>query len=114
MDEANLGGVICEDPLAIVPPDEIVMDMRWSVETFLPRPIQNDFSNLVRYIVEMYRIRQKINAVQRVPRRVLNVGLPDATQRDVNKIQELDLTRVLREAPHSEASQSRWERLRAP
>ena len=94
MDEANLGGVVCEDPLAIDTPDEIVMEMRWNIETFLPRPVQKDFSNVIRYfIVEMYRIRQKIHAAQRVPKRVLNNGPPDATQRDANKTQELDLTR---------------------
>ena len=94
MDEANLGGIVCEDPLAIDPPDEIVMEMRWNIETFLPHPIQKDFSNIVRYfIVEMYRMRQKTNATQRVPKRALNGGPPDATQRDANKTQELDLTR---------------------
>ena len=94
MDEANLGGVVCEDPLAVDPPDEIVMEMQWNIETFLPRPVQKDFSNVIRYfIVEMYRIRQKLNASQRAPRRVLNGGPPDTTQHDANKTQELDLTR---------------------
>ena len=94
MDEANFGGIVCEDPLAVDPPNEIVMEMRWNIETFLPRPIQKDFSNIIRYfVVEMYRIRQKTDAAQRVPKRVLNGGPPGATQYDVNKTQELDSTR---------------------
>jgi len=94
MDEANLGGVVCEDPLAIDPPDEIVMEMRWNIQTFLPRPIQEDFSNAIKYfIIEMYRIRQKTHGSQRVPKRIPIGVPPDATQRDANKTQELDSTR---------------------
>jgi len=49
MDEANLGGVVCEDALAVEQPEELSMEMRWNIETFLPLPIQKDFGNLVRH-----------------------------------------------------------------
>jgi DNA polymerase epsilon subunit 1 len=95
MDEANLGGIVCEDPLALEAPEEICMEMRWNIETFLPQPIQKDFSNLVRYfIVEMYKTRQKSSETSRVPLRILhNAAMPDATQRDAGRIKEMEATR---------------------
>lgn len=89
MDSANMGAIVCEDPLALEPPEEICMEMRWNVQQFLPPAIQEDFARIVQYfIVEMYRIRQKLNKVARVPLRHLENGDPDSTQRDTAKAKE--------------------------
>jgi DNA polymerase epsilon subunit 1 len=95
MDEANMGGVVCEDPLALETPEEICMEMRWNIETFLPPPVQKEFSNLVRFfIIEMHKTKQKSNNASRVPLRILhNNDMPDTTQRDVGKSKEMEATR---------------------
>jgi DNA polymerase epsilon subunit 1 len=92
MDQANAGGVVCEDPLSVDPPEELVVEMRWNIQLFLPQAIQGEFSDLVRYfLLEMYKAAQKDG--QRAPLRVLANGAPDATQRDANKIRERDAVR---------------------
>jgi DNA polymerase epsilon subunit 1 len=94
MDQANMGGIVCENPLAVVPPDELAIEMRWNIESFLPPAIQADFSSVIQlFIVELFRIRQKTNDATRAPLRVLQNGAPDATQRDVGKANEMDDTR---------------------
>jgi DNA polymerase epsilon subunit 1 len=94
MDQANMGGIICEDPLAIEAPEELSMEMRWNIGDFLPRPIQGDFSSVVQFfIVELFRIRQKTNQASRAPLRVLQNALPETTQRDAGKLKELETTR---------------------
>ncbi|KAL4079949.1 hypothetical protein V8B97DRAFT_1928963 [Scleroderma yunnanense] len=94
MDFANMGGVICEDPLAVDPPEELIVEMRWNIQTFLPPAVQDDFSSIIQhFIVELYKIRQKTNESTRAPLRVLqNLG-PDATQRNSGKVDEMDSTR---------------------
>jgi DNA polymerase epsilon subunit 1 len=92
MDQANAGGIVCEDPLSVEQPEELVVEMRWNIELFLPPAIQSEFSDLVRYfLLEMYRAAQKEG--QRAPLRVLANGAPDPTQRDVNKVRERDAVR---------------------
>ncbi|KAG6376841.1 hypothetical protein JVT61DRAFT_1867 [Boletus reticuloceps] len=94
MDSANFGGVICEDPLALEPPEELTVETRWNIETFLPPAIQNDFNSIIQYfIVELYKIRQKANESSRAPLRVLQNTAPDVTQRDAAKVKEIDATR---------------------
>lgn len=94
MDQANMGGVVCEDPLAIAPPEELAIEMRWNIESFLPPAIQTDFCSVVQFfIVELFRIRQKANTASRAPLRVLQNGAPDSTQRDLGKATEMDDTR---------------------
>jgi DNA polymerase epsilon subunit 1 len=94
MDPANLGGVVCEDPLAVESPQEIAVEMRWNIQSFLPLAIQKDFAGIVRYfIVELYRSRQKSGDASRTPLRILPNGAPDATQRDAAKSKEMELTR---------------------
>ena len=89
MDPANMGGIVCEDPLAVDPPEELCMEMRWNIGQFLPNAIQPDFSSVVQYfIIELYKVRQKLNAASRVPLRILQNGDPDSTQRDVAKMNE--------------------------
>ncbi|EIW75641.1 DUF1744-domain-containing protein [Coniophora puteana RWD-64-598 SS2] len=94
MDQANLGGVVCEDPLALEPPEDISIELRWNIQTFLPAAIQQDFANIMQYcIVKLFKIRQKTNQTQRKPLRVLDNQTPDATQRDTAKENEIELTR---------------------
>ncbi|KAF5310229.1 hypothetical protein D9619_010413 [Psilocybe cf. subviscida] len=93
MDPANVGGVLCEDPLAAEPPEEMAIEMRWNIQSFLPPAIQGDFANVVQYfIVEMFKIRKKLNAVTRIPLRTLQNGDPDSTQRDVAKMKDMEAT----------------------
>ena len=94
MDPANLGGIVCEDPLAVEPPEELTVEMRCNIETFLPPSIQRDFRSAVRYfLVEMFRVRQKSNGGSRAPLRIIENGMPDATQRDAGKVKELEASR---------------------
>ncbi|TFY56137.1 hypothetical protein EVG20_g9045 [Dentipellis fragilis] len=94
MDQANVGGVVCKDPLAIEPPEELAVEMRWNIQKYLPPAIQRDFMNLVRYfLLEMYKVKQKSNEGSRAPLRVLPNGAPDTTQRDASKTQEVDSIR---------------------
>ncbi|EMD36430.1 hypothetical protein CERSUDRAFT_66053 [Gelatoporia subvermispora B] len=94
MDEANLGGVVCEDPLAVDPPDQLSIEMRWNIEAFLPPAIQHDFRSVVRFfLVEMFRTAQKTKGSSRVPLRVIQTTAPEATQRDAGKAQEMDAVR---------------------
>ena len=93
MDPANMGGIVCEDPLAVDPPEELSMEMRWNIGQFLPTAIQPDFLSVVQYfIIELYKVRQKLNAASRVPLRILQNGDPDSTQRDAAKTNETNET----------------------
>jgi DNA polymerase epsilon subunit 1 len=92
MDQANAGGIVCEDPLSVDPPQELVVEMRWNIQLFLPPAVQGEFSDLVHYfLLEMYKAAQKEG--QHAPLRVLANGAPDATQRDANKVRERDAVR---------------------
>lgn len=91
MDPANMGGIICEDPLAIDPPEELSMEMRWNIQQFLPPALQNDFAAVIQhYILELFKIRQKLNARNLTPFRVLENGDPHSTQRDAAKSTEIE------------------------
>ena len=91
MDSANMGGIICEDPLAIDPPEELCMEMRWNIQQFLPSAIQDDFAAVVQhYILELFKIRQKLNTGSRAPLRVVENGDPHSTQRDAAKSTEIE------------------------
>ncbi len=92
MDTANVAAVVCEDPLATEPPEELSIEMRWNLEQFLPQPIQSDFSSMVQYyMLELYKIRQKINANARVPLRNFRDNILESTQHDSKKIEETEL-----------------------
>ncbi|KAL1944013.1 hypothetical protein VTO73DRAFT_3831 [Trametes versicolor] len=94
MDEANYGAVVCENPLAIEPPEELAIEMRWNIQSFLPPAIQSDFRALVRYfLVEFFRTSQKCKGAARVPLRALQNAAPDATQLDVTKANEISACR---------------------
>lgn len=94
MDQSNMGGMVCEDPLAITPPEELSIEMRWNIASFLPLVIQSEFNSIIQFfIVELFRIRQKTNEASRVPLRALRNGDMDATQRDVTKTKEMDAMR---------------------
>ncbi|TFK37082.1 hypothetical protein BDQ12DRAFT_736481 [Crucibulum laeve] len=93
MDATNMGGVICENPLAIEPAEELAIEMSWNIQQFLPLAIQDNFSSAVQYfIIELYKIRQKVNVSSRVPLRMLQNGAPDTTQRDQAKMNEIEAT----------------------
>ncbi|KZT02860.1 DUF1744-domain-containing protein [Laetiporus sulphureus 93-53] len=94
MDQANMAGVVCEDPLAVEQPQELSIELRWNIETFLPPAIQRDFRNVIRYfLVEFFRACQKSKSKTRAPLRLLSNALPDATQRDASKMQEMEASR---------------------
>ncbi|KAI6112282.1 hypothetical protein EDD16DRAFT_1176350 [Pisolithus croceorrhizus] len=91
MDYANMSGVVCEDPLAVDPPEELIVEMRWNIQTFLPPVVQDDFNAVIQYfIVELYKIRQKVNEGTRAPLRVVENLAPDLTQRDAKKTDEME------------------------
>ncbi|KAF8625679.1 hypothetical protein AX15_005255 [Amanita polypyramis BW_CC] len=93
MDIANMAAIVCEDPLAIEPPKELSIEMRWNIEQFLPQPVQKDFSAMVQYyMVELFKIRRKANTSLRPPLRYVGGNVPDSTQPDSGKTQEDDLT----------------------
>ncbi|KAF8632650.1 hypothetical protein AX17_004783 [Amanita inopinata Kibby_2008] len=92
MDSANMGGIVCEDPLSTEPAKEISIEMRWNIEKFLPAPIQKDFgATLQYYMLELFKIRQNLNATSRLPLRKLQSNIPNSTQHDVMKSQESEL-----------------------
>jgi DNA polymerase epsilon subunit 1 len=94
MDPANFGGVVCEDPLAVEPPPQLAIEMRWNIQTFLPPAIQDDFANAVRYyIVEVFRTNQKSGGSTRTPLRALQTGEPGLTQADPAKVKAMDSVR---------------------
>ncbi|KAG5645676.1 hypothetical protein DXG03_005514 [Asterophora parasitica] len=91
MDQANMGGIVCENPLALEPPEELALEMRWNIQEFLPPAIQEDFHNVIQFfIVELFKIKQTTNGASRVPLRVVPNGAPDHTQRDVGKTKEIE------------------------
>ncbi|KAL5483454.1 POL2 [Sanghuangporus weigelae] len=91
MNPANLGAVVCEDPLAIEPPKQITISSHWNINKFLPPAVQTHFRNVVRYfITHMAQIRRDVEQNTRTPlRMVQNLG-PDTTQRDGGKLKEID------------------------
>ena len=95
MDEANYGAVVCEDPLALEPPEELAIEMRWNIQTFLPPAIQPDFRAAIRYfLVEFFRTAQRSQGGARVPLRPLqNGGAPESTPRDAAKVDEVNSCR---------------------
>ncbi len=94
MDPANIAGVVCEDPLAIDPPEALTIEMRWNIESFLPPAMQEDFRKVIRFfLVESFKVHQKGGAASRAPLRVIHNSAPDATQRDAGKVKELEASR---------------------
>ncbi|KAH6905769.1 DNA polymerase epsilon catalytic subunit A [Coprinopsis sp. MPI-PUGE-AT-0042] len=81
MDRANVGGVVCEDPLAILAPTELSIEMNWNIQTFLPLAIRDDFEGVIQtFIVELFKIRRKINASSRALIRPAQTNEPTTTQ----------------------------------
>lgn len=100
MDQANFGGVVCEDMEDQQHPDamdidllkkDISLEMEWNIETFLPPAVQSDFRSVIRFfLLEYFKLKQKFNSITRVPLRALQNGAPDATQVDDVKHKELE------------------------
>ncbi|KAF7327720.1 DNA polymerase epsilon catalytic subunit [Mycena kentingensis (nom. inval.)] len=95
MDQANSGGIVCDEPEAVDPPEMLsIEEDNWNIATFLPPAVQDDFKLAIQYfIVEMYKIRQKATGGGRLPLRVIRNadGAPDPSQRDVGKAKEIEL-----------------------
>ncbi|KAK7064720.1 DNA polymerase epsilon catalytic subunit [Favolaschia claudopus] len=93
MDQANMGGVVCMDPLAIEPPEELTIEMQWNIASFLPPALQPDFNGAIQFfIVELFKIRQRLNGGGRAPLRIIRNAdaPPEATQRDAVKVKETE------------------------
>lgn len=89
MDRANMAAVHCENPLSTEPSKRLSLEMRWNIQQFLPPAIQKDFDLTIQYyLVELFQIKQKTNAIARKPLRVLENGAPDNTQQDTAKANE--------------------------
>ncbi|KAF9451608.1 DUF1744-domain-containing protein [Macrolepiota fuliginosa MF-IS2] len=89
MDRANMAAVHCEDPLATEPSKRLSLEMRWNIQQFLPPAVQEDFALTIQYyLIELFKIKQKTNAIARRPLRILENGAPDSTQRDAAKTSE--------------------------
>ncbi|KAF7798090.1 hypothetical protein EIP86_009304 [Pleurotus ostreatoroseus] len=104
MDPANLGGVVCEDPLAPDADDAagagaLTIEMRWNVEAFLPPAVQDDFRRAVRFfMVEFYKVRRQGAPAGRAPLRVIENAHPDAAgaqapPKDAHRLRELEVGR---------------------
>ncbi|KAF7310481.1 DNA polymerase epsilon catalytic subunit [Mycena chlorophos] len=94
MDPANSGGIVCGDPSAVEAPDTLEVEDNWNIVKFLPPAVQEDFRSSIQYfIVEMYKLRQKITGGGRAPLRVIRNadGAPDSSQRDAGKAKEMEL-----------------------
>ncbi|KAJ3733842.1 hypothetical protein DFJ43DRAFT_1131175 [Lentinula guzmanii] len=92
LDQANWGGIVCEDPLALEPPEELSIAMNLNIGEFLPQPAQKQFISIIQYfIVSLFKIRQKTNETARVPLRPLQNGdPPGATQHDPHTKDEME------------------------
>ena len=91
MDPANFGAVVCKDPLALEPPARPSILSCWNIKDFLPPALQNHFRSVVTlFISQMARIKREADESTRTPLRVLQNNAPDATQKDVGKLKEID------------------------
>jgi DNA polymerase epsilon subunit 1 len=96
MDQANMGGVVCEDPGSVGPPTELALEMQWNIEQFLPPAIQPDFRSSIQYfIVELYKIKQRTNDGRAPLRPIQNATTDNTTQvvQDEGKQKESEATR---------------------
>ncbi|KAF7306469.1 DNA polymerase epsilon catalytic subunit [Mycena indigotica] len=94
MDQANSGGIVCSDPEAVDPPETLEVEDNWNIAKFLPPAVQDDFKAAIQYfIVEMYKLRQRITGGGRAPLRIIHNadGAPDSTQRDAGKAKEMEM-----------------------
>ncbi|KAF8310468.1 DUF1744-domain-containing protein [Clavulina sp. PMI_390] len=96
MDRANLGGVICDDPMAIEPSPIINISSGWNIKAFLPPFVQAYFDEAVRnFILDRYRLHRKHSTSSRQPMRVINGTQGDgAAPVDIEKAQESDATKT--------------------
>ncbi|KAJ7071344.1 hypothetical protein C8F01DRAFT_1110146 [Mycena amicta] len=94
MDQANFGGIVCSDPSAVDAPETLEIEDSWNIDKFLPVAVQEDFKAAIQYfIVEMYKLRQRITGGGRAPLRIIRNadGAPDSTQRDAGKAKETEM-----------------------
>lgn len=80
LDIANMGGVICHEPDAVVPVEQFDIEMAWNVQEFLPVALQGRFAKLVGlYIYDLYTAKRATTAKQqgRPVMRTLPTNAPD-------------------------------------
>ncbi|KAK2460009.1 hypothetical protein APHAL10511_008015 [Amanita phalloides] len=93
MDTANMAAIVCEDPLTTEPPKELSIEMRWNIGQFLPQPVQDEFDSIVQYyMLELYKIRQRLNARGRLPLKFIHDNTPEPTQHETGKVEEAEFT----------------------
>ncbi|PFH48591.1 hypothetical protein AMATHDRAFT_5676 [Amanita thiersii Skay4041] len=91
MDPSNMGGIVCEDPLATEPPQELSVEMRWNIQQFLPIPIQEDFITIIQYYtLELFRITQKCNTESRSPLYMAQTRALDVTPHTMGKTDQTE------------------------
>lgn len=96
MDRANLGGVVCMDPMAVEQPNQINFSSIWNIKDFLPPFVQTYFDEAVReFILDRYKLHRKYFSSSRAPMRVINGSQTDSSQPvNVEKAQEVDATKT--------------------
>ena len=91
MDQANYGAVVCDDPLAIEPPQQIKITSVWNICKFLPPAVQEFFRGSIRYYIsQMAKIRRDVEESSRTPLRVIGNMPVDVTPRNAGKAKEID------------------------
>jgi len=95
MDRANLGGIVCTDPMALEPSVKINLSSVWNIKQFLPPFVQVYFEEVVQdFILDRYRIHRKHSQSSRQPMRVLSGTPSDGTQPiDAEKAEEVAATK---------------------
>ena len=96
MDRANLGGIVCTDPMAVEPSSKINLSSVWNIKQFLPPFVQVYFEEVVQdFILDRYRIHRKHSHSSRQPMRVLNGTQNDGMQpMDAEKAEEVAATKT--------------------
>lgn len=96
MDRANLGGIVCTDPMASEAPSKINLSSVWNIKQFLPPFVQVYFEEAVQdFILDRYRIHRKHSHSSRQPVRVLNGTQSDGAQPiDAEKAAEIEATKA--------------------
>jgi len=94
MDQVNLGGVVCTDPMALEPSVKINLSSVWNINNFCLH--SSKFEEVVQdFILDRYRIHRKHSQSSRQPMRVLSGTQSDGTQPiDAEKVEEVAATKL--------------------
>ncbi|KAG8956944.1 DNA polymerase epsilon catalytic subunit [Tulasnella sp. 419] len=89
MDNANLGGVVCEDPLAEQTSGPIPIAMQWNIESFLPAAVQPYFRSTVRkFILELYKTKSSHTNSSRTPLRLVQNLTQGGSEQQVQGVEK--------------------------